>query len=162
MDMSWVSLLEDDDKLRTHWAAVNSTIGGLKAWANDSKFVDPGHAEFRTSDLSARISTLVKDFEKVLDRLYKNAEERLKDPGVRLIKQLDKKTANLQKNQTDLRKATNDLVESRAKCDQLRGENKALKKQIEHLSSERRKLAEEVAGNLAWKAEVSGTRRIKN
>jgi len=159
--MGWVSILEDNEKLRSHWEAIHSTLDTLRKWPETSRYSDPDHANFRAQDLSNRVNALMADFDKMLEELHQDALRRLGQPGVTIVKQIDKKAAQLNKKRDELAEAKMHLAKARSDNENLRAELRNSSETVQSLEKELALFKQKSADSRDWQVATGDIRPIR-
>jgi predicted nucleic acid-binding Zn-ribbon protein len=106
-------------------------------------------ATSRDGDAGRRLASRRNTREDVL-RVFTEAEERLSDPNVRIVKKLDKNRAEIDDLRRRLGKSETELAKCRSSRDRLQSE-------LESVSREAESLREEVV----WRREAENIRPIR-
>jgi chromosome segregation ATPase len=159
--VGWTSILEDNEKLRSHWEAVQTTLDTLRKWPEESQNSDPNHAHFRAGDLSKRVKRLMANFEEMLEELHQDALQRLSQPGVAIVRQIDKRTAQLDEKRDQLAEAKRHLAKARTDNDKLRTEMRTLLAEKKALEKEVATAKQKKADIQDWKAATGGMQPIR-
>ena len=165
-EMGWASLIEDNDKLREHWARVCRSLDSLENVAAQGRYLDKRHAEFRADDLSNRVKKLVAEFKDLAQRIHDEAIRQLSDPNVRFVERHSKTEKQLKATRSKLDRGDAMLQQSRIAFDALQRRYNDLAKKSDGQKLELARLKSEVdrlngllRDSQAWSSEAKSIKR---
>jgi chromosome segregation ATPase len=120
--MGWVSMNEDIEEMRQQRAHMAAGINNLRKWASKPNSRNSKDVDAQLNSLSVRVEKFLQELEVRVLTIFDDAEARLRDPNVRIVARLDKKTAELASLRDRLRKTQSDLAKSRQANEKLRDE----------------------------------------
>jgi chromosome segregation ATPase len=150
--MGWVSMNEDIEELRHQRAHFKSGFENLLRGVRERRPDSLKQAQLEEIELTRlwdRVKEFLEDIQENVLHVFDEAERRLSDPSVRIVKRLDKKTAEIE----NLRKRVERSETELARCRETRAR---LQEELENISREASSLREEIA----WRREVSGAPAI--
>ena len=151
--MGWVSMNEDIQELRDQRAHFEIGFDNVLRWVRERQPDSLKQAELEEKELErlwARVQELLGNTRENVLRVFNEAEKRLSDPNVRIVKKLDKKKAEIDDLRMRLGRSETEL----AKC---RSSRERLQSEFERVSREAESLREEVA----WRREAENIRSIR-
>lgn len=139
--MGWASYAENIEDLRQHRAAIEKPIKKVQTLVSKVKISNPARVGFELNNFVENIKAALDETLQRVSDVFQEAERKLEDPNVRIVKRLDKKTSTISMLREKLEKAERHLASCREKGKQnegslrvLRNENADLKKQIAALA----------------------------
>ena len=156
--MGWVSMIEDIEEIRSEREHFRKGLAGIREKVRKSgSSVDLKKV---TLDIQAQRESLTRLLQEIEDQVlavFDEAEKRLSDPRVNLVRRLNKKVSELD----ELRAALSERERHLSKCRTARAE---LQQEVEALRVENKRLTLEITklrdNELAWVQEMRQVRPI--
>ena len=107
--MGWSSYAEDIEELRLHRAAIEERIEKIQVLVSGVKISNPARVEIELDKFLRRISDALAETMQRVSKVFDDAEKKLHDPNVQIVKQLDKKESKATELRQKLASCQNEL-----------------------------------------------------
>lgn len=157
--MGWVSMNEDIQEIRNQREHFRNGLANIiQRLKKDQPRQDLARSEIEIKTITDRLILLLEETHERVLLVFDDAEKRLQDPQVQIVKRLDKKDNELRAIKAKALELETDLSKCRSRREFLDNEIKKLSMENEKLRSENKRIKD---NELPWATETKGISPLK-